>query len=66
MTGMKYVQHPKSAPPDPNKPYVCFAGSDGKEQWIEMATDAGDGVVDADFDFDKTKAKYAAENADGQ
>lgn len=61
MTGMTYVQHPTSAPPDPNRPYVCFAGPDGKEQWIELATDAGDDVTDADFDFETTKAKYAKE-----
>jgi hypothetical protein len=64
MSGMTYVQHPKTSPPDANKPYVCFAGPDGKEQWIEMASDAADGVTDADFDFAAGKAHYA--NEDGQ
>lgn len=66
MTGMKRVRNPQSAPPDPNGPYVCFAGPDGKEQWIEFATDAGDGVTDADFDFEAGKAHYAAQDTDGQ
>lgn len=57
MTGMTYVKasDAKTKPPDPNKPYVCFKGPDGKEQWILMETDAGDGVTDADFDFEKAK-----------
>lgn len=55
-----YVKNPKTSPPDPNQPYVCFAGPDGKEQWILLVTDAGDGVTDADFDFEGTKAKLEA------
>lgn len=61
MSGLTYVKaaDAKTKPPDPDKPYVCFADASGNEQWIELATDAGDGVTDADFDFEKTKAKYA-------
>jgi hypothetical protein len=58
-----WVKNPKTQPPDPSKPYVCFAGPDGKEEWVLMETDAGDGLTDADFDFDKAKQKYAAEYA---
>jgi hypothetical protein len=54
-----FVDKPKTSPPDPNKPYMCVAGPDGTEQWLLLGTDAGDGVTDADFDFEATKRKLA-------
>lgn len=36
-----FDSQPTSPPPDPNKPYVWFAG-----QWLLVARDADDGVPD--------------------
>ncbi len=50
MTKVTFVRDPKTEPPDPNKPYVCFLVN-GEETWLLLATDAGDGITDSDFDF---------------
>jgi len=54
---VKWVEHPKTSPPDPSKPYACFKGEDGKETWLLLATDAGDGVTNADLDFKGSDSK---------
>ena len=57
---IEFVEHPTTPPPDPGKPYVCVTDEHGHERWLLLETDAGDGITDADFDFETTKAKYAA------
>jgi hypothetical protein len=54
---VEWVKDPKTSPPDPDQPYMCFRGPDGKETWLLAATDAGDGVTAADLDFEKPDSK---------
>ena len=56
---VKLVQKPKTRPPG-NGSYLAVEGPNGEEQWLQVATDAADGVTDADFDFAKGK-KWAAQ-----
>lgn len=52
MTAVKFVTNPTTEPPDRNKAYICIL-ENGQEKWLELATDAGDGITDSDFDFGK-------------
>ena len=51
MTTGQLITDPKTDPPDPNMPYIAVEGPNGEEVWYLLATDAGDGVTDKDFDF---------------
>lgn len=57
---VKPVTEAKTAPPSQKGSYVAVTGDDGQEKWVLVATDAADGVTDADMDFEQGK-RWAAE-----
>lgn len=63
---VKPLEQAKTAPPATDQPYMAVEGADGQQEWVLVATDEGDGVTDADMDFDKGKqwaAKQSKANA---
>lgn len=59
---VKLVEKPTTKPPGQGT-YVAVQGPGGKEQWLQVATDAED-VTDADFNFDKGKQWAAQQKKD--
>jgi hypothetical protein len=51
----QWVTSPATQPPDGGNSSSVPLEVDGKEQWVTVATDAGDGITDADLDFEQGK-----------
>lgn len=48
---VEWVQDPQTPPPSAAGAFVPVREPGGQEQWVELATDGGDGVGPADLDF---------------
>lgn len=60
VTKAAWVENPTTEPPKTKGSWAAFL-VDGKEVWYDLATDAADGVTDADMDFEKGRQWAAQE-----